>query len=97
MDHCRSLEVRLPRDPKPAFKQLGGSNIDAFNQTLADQTLNTLWLGHSDDEQRQKLSLAACAALMGARLRDELEGMLVPLPRISHLASAAADGRQQFC
>jgi hypothetical protein len=83
----RIVEVSLPRDPKPEFKQLGGSDIDEFNLSLADQTLNALWLAHTDDKQHQKQSLAACAVLIGAKLRDELEGMLVSQMIACHAAS----------
>ena len=71
------MEIHLSRNPKPELKQIGGSDYDAFNQVLADQTMNALWLGHSDDPARQKQALAATAALMGGKPRDELEGMLV--------------------
>ena len=71
----------LPRQPAPEFKKLGGSDYDQFNQTLADQTVSALWLGDADEKQRQKQSVAACAALIGAQPRDELEGMLVSLFR----------------
>jgi hypothetical protein len=36
----RTVEVCLPRDPKPEFKQLGGSDSDHFNQMLANGNLN---------------------------------------------------------
>ncbi|MFO1075872.1 MAG: hypothetical protein U1E17_24840 [Geminicoccaceae bacterium] len=71
------VEVTLERNPKPEMKQIGGSDYDAFNQVLADQTMNALWLGHSDDPARQKQALAAAAALIGGKPRDEIEGMLI--------------------
>jgi hypothetical protein len=71
-------EVFIRRSPPPAeFKELGGSEVDAFNQDLADAALHTLWTAHSDEEQRERQDQAATAALMGAKPRDELEGMLV--------------------
>src|SRR3954451_12755947 len=71
------VEVVLPRDPKPEFKPLGGSDFDDFTQTLANQTLATLWVANSDEEQRNRQYLAATAALIGAKPQDELEGMLI--------------------
>ena len=83
----RTVEVCLPRDPKPEFRQLGGSDSDHFNQMLANQTLNALWVAHSDDDQRNRQFLAACAALIGAKPQNELEGMLVSQMIACHAAS----------
>ena len=71
---ARRTEVLIPRSPTPELKQLGGSDSDHFNQTLAHQTLAALWVANSDDDQRNRQYLAATAALIGAKLQDELEG-----------------------
>src|SRR5262245_28604747 len=71
------IEVVLPRPTTPEFKQLGGSDSDDFNQTLANQTIATLWTANSDEEQRNRQYLAVAAALIGAKPHDELEGMLI--------------------
>src|SRR3954451_23497838 len=84
------VEVVLPRPTKPEFKQLGGSDSDHFNQQLANQTLATLWTANSDEEQRNNQYLAATAALIGAKLQDELEGMLV-----SQMIAVHIDEREQ--
>src|SRR3954451_4630144 len=84
------VEVVLPRDPKPEFKPLGGSDFDDFNRTLANQTLATLWTANSDEEQRNRQYLAATAALIGAKPQDELEGMLVSQMIACHSASMEA-------
>jgi hypothetical protein len=73
----RTVEVVIPRPTKPEFKQLGGSDSDHFNQLLADQTLNTLWVPRADEEQRDRQYLAATAAMIGAKPQNELEGMLI--------------------
>jgi hypothetical protein len=73
----RTVEVVIPRPTKPEFKQLGGSDSDHFNQLLADQTLNTLWVARADEEQRDRQYLAATAAMIGAKPQNELEGMLI--------------------
>ena len=83
----RTVEVCLPRDPKPEFKQLGGSDSDHFNQTLANQTLGALWVAHSDDQERNRQYLAASAALIGAKPQTELEGMLISQMIACHAAS----------
>jgi hypothetical protein len=54
---------------------------------LANQTLDALWVAHSDDDRRNRQSLAACAALIGAKPQNELEGMLVSQMIACHAAS----------
>ena len=77
----------IPRPTKPEFKQLGGSDSDHFNQMLATQTLATLWVANSDDEQRNRQYLAATATMIGAKPADELEGMLISQMIACHAAS----------
>ena len=83
----RNVEVVIPRPTKPEFKQLGGSDSDHFNQMLATQTLATLWVANSDDEQRNRQFLAATATMIGAKPADELEGMLISQMIACHAAS----------
>ena len=83
----RNVEVVIPRPTKPEFKQLGGSDSDHFNQMLATQTLATLWVANSDDEQRNRQYLAATATMIGAKPADELEGMLISQMIACHAAS----------
>src|SRR5215212_6202998 len=83
----RNVKVVLPRPVKAAFKRLGGSDSDHFNQLLADQTLNALWVANSDDEQRDRQYLAATAARIGAKPENELEGMLISQMIACHAAS----------
>ena len=84
---ARTVKVMLPRPAKPEFKQLGGSDSDHFNQLLADQTLQALWVAHADDEQRDRQYLAATAAMIGAKPQNELEGMLIAQMVACHAAS----------
>src|SRR3954447_18050267 len=81
------IAVVLPRPTKPEFKRLGGSDSDHFNQTMANQTLATLWTANSDEEQRNRQYLAATAALIRAKPQDELEGMLISQMIAVHSAS----------
>jgi hypothetical protein len=48
---------------------------------------NTLWLAHSDLEARQQQSQAACAALIGIKPTDEIEGMLAAQMVATHSAA----------
>ena len=83
----RTVHVMLPQPAKPEFKQLGGSDSDHFNQLLADQTLQALWIAHSDEEQRDRQYLAATAAMIGAKPENELEGMLIAQMVACHSAT----------
>jgi hypothetical protein len=64
--------VTLPGTLKP----IGGSMSDDWNSILANQTCNSLWLRHSDEEDRDRQLGAAVAALIGIGPKDEMEGMI---------------------
>ena len=65
-----------PDDLKGALKSIGGSQSDNWNNILANQAVETLWLKNSDEETRFKQYGATVAVLIGIGPRDELEGML---------------------
>lgn len=84
----RSLKfVGNPEDLEPTLKQLGGSQSDHWNNVLANQTLNTLWVSHSDDEVRDRQISATAAGLVGIAPRDELEGMMAAQLIAAHNAA----------
>jgi hypothetical protein len=68
--------VGNPEALKPTLKQLGGSQSDDWNNILTNQTLNTLWLGHSSNEAKDRQFSATAAALVGIGPQDEIEGMI---------------------
>ena len=76
-----------PDDLKGNLKRIGGSQSDHWNATLADQTLQALWLKHSDSERRDKQFRANVAALVGIGPKDELEGMMAAQLIAAHNAS----------
>jgi hypothetical protein len=43
-----------PSQETPRLKELGGSQSDAWNNILINQTIQTLWLKHSSHEERDK-------------------------------------------
>src|SRR4051812_13167950 len=69
------IEAKSPSQEKGRLKLLGGSASDAFNSTLANQVVRTLWLDHADADECDKLRSAAVAGLVGIAPKDELEGM----------------------
>jgi hypothetical protein len=64
-----------PKDRKGRLKRLGGSQSDHWNNVLANQTVNALWLA-KDAETRQRQYSATAAALSGIEPKDEVEGMI---------------------
>jgi hypothetical protein len=68
--------VENPDHGKGKLKRFGGSVSDTFNNVLATQAINSLWLKNSDAEGQDKLMSAALAAMAGIAPKDELEGML---------------------
>ena len=74
-------------DLKGALKHLGGSRSDDWNNILANQAINTLWLKHSDEETRDQQYDAILFALIGIGPRDELEGMIVAQLLAAHNAA----------
>jgi hypothetical protein len=72
---------------KGRLKQIGGSRSDDWNNILANQTVQALWLKHSDPETRDKQYGATVAALVGVGPKDELEGMIAAQLIAAHNAA----------
>src|SRR4051812_33568861 len=70
------LQVRPPEARRGTLKALGGSSDDDFNNVLANQVVQALWLANSDEDERGRQMQAAVSALLGVQPRGELEGML---------------------
>lgn len=64
-----------PEDRKGRLKKVGGSQSDNWNNTLANQAVQAMWLKNSSPEERDRQLGATIAALMGIAPKDELEGM----------------------
>jgi hypothetical protein len=65
-----------PDDLKGTLKRIGGSQSDHWNNILVNQTIQTLWIKHSEKEALDRQYSAAVAALVGISPKDELEGMM---------------------
>jgi hypothetical protein len=91
MTKKQSIQVHGP-DPnaKPSpQKYIAGSNYENFNLILANQAIQSLWIGSRDEDDRQKLAEGCLEALAGIAPRDEIEGMLAAQMVACH--SAAMD------
>ena len=76
-----------PDDRKGRLKKIGGSQSDHWNNTLAHQAVQALWVKNSSAEERDKQLSATVAALMGIAPKDELEGMIAAQLIAAHNAA----------
>lgn len=76
-----------PEDRKGRLKDIGGSQSDHWNNTLANQALQALWLKNSSPEDRDRQLSATIAALSGIEPKDELEGMMAAQLIAAHNAA----------
>jgi hypothetical protein len=76
-----------PENQNGNLKVVGGSQSDHWNNTLANQAAQALWLKNSSPEERHKQLNATLAALMGIAPKDELEGMMAAQLIAAHNAA----------
>jgi hypothetical protein len=69
------------------LQSIGGSKSDDWNNILADQIIQTLWLKNSDQEQQSMQYGAAIDGLIGIGPKDEIEGMIVAQLLAAHSAA----------
>jgi hypothetical protein len=82
-----TVVVNDPDDLKGALKHIGGSQSNRWNNILANQAVETLWLKNSDEETRYEQYGATVAGLVGIAPRDELEGMIAAQLLAAHNAA----------
>jgi hypothetical protein len=76
-----------PELHKGKLKAIGGLRSDDWNHVLANETINSLWLKHSDENGRKRQMGGAISGLIGIAPKDELEGMLAVQLIASHTAA----------
>jgi hypothetical protein len=76
-----------PDDRRGRLKNIGGSKSDHWNNILANQAVQALWLKNSSSEERDKQFSAVISALAGIAPRDELEGMMAAQLVAAHNAA----------
>jgi hypothetical protein len=82
-----TVVINDSEDLKGNLKRVGGSQSDNWNNILANQTVQTLWLAQSDDETRRIQCSAAVAALIGIGPKDEIGGMIASQLLAAHHAA----------
>src|SRR5687767_7662922 len=85
--NAKTVVADDPEDRKGRLKCIGGSQSDRWNNTLANQAMQALWMKNSDAETRDKQVSATVAALMGIAPKDELEGMMAAQLVAAHNAA----------
>jgi hypothetical protein len=88
-------------DRKGRLKTVGGSKSDHWNNTLANQAIQALWVKNSSAEERDRQLNATIDALIGIAPKDELEGMMAAQLVAAHNAAMecyrrAMIGEQSF-
>jgi hypothetical protein len=86
-EKAKTVLANDPEDQTGALKRIGGSQSDHWNNLLANQAAQALWIKNSDAETYDKQLSATVAALVGIGPRDELEGMLAAQLIASHNAA----------
>ena len=76
-----------PNDRKGTLKNIGGSQSDHWNNILANQVVQALWVKNSDKNERDRQLSAAVAALIGIAPKGELEGMMAAQLIAAHNAA----------
>lgn len=97
----KSGSTSIADDHKGRLRNIGGSLSDHWNNILANQALQALWVNNSSSEEREKQKAATVAALVGIGPKDELEGMMAAQLVASHNAAMecyrrAMIGEQSF-
>jgi hypothetical protein len=69
------------------LRSIGGSQSDHWNNILANQALQSVWLKHSDQDTRDRQYGAVVAALASIGPKDEIEGMIAAQLIAAHNAA----------
>jgi hypothetical protein len=85
-----NMTIAITNDPKDwrgILRCVGGSRSDHWNNTIINQTVQTLSTKHSNEETRNQQCEAAVAGLIGIGPKDELEGMIAAQLIAAHNAA----------
>jgi hypothetical protein len=83
----KTIMVGKPQDQQGRLKDIGGSKSDDWNNVIANQVAQTLWVANSNEAESETQYQAAFFGLMGIGPKDELEGMMAAQLVASHNAA----------
>src|SRR5207248_99288 len=86
-EKAKTVVANDPDDLKGTLKRIGGSQSDHWNNILANQAVNSLWVKNSDENTRDRQYSATVAGLGGIGPKDELEGMIAAQLLAAHNAA----------
>jgi hypothetical protein len=86
-DAPKTVVAGDPDDRKGRLKNVGGSQSDHWNNILANQAIQALWMKNSNPEELDRQVSATIAALMGIGPKDELESMMAAQLIAAHNAA----------
>jgi hypothetical protein len=95
------VHVHDPSKFTGKLKAIGGSMSDDWNNILANQAVQTVWLKNSTADEARRQRHAVIDGLVGIRPRDDLEGMMAAQLIAAHNAAMecyrrAMIGEQSF-
>jgi hypothetical protein len=76
-----------PKDHQGRLRFIGGSASDHWNNILVNQATRSLWVGLSEEEERDRQRSATVVALAAIGPKDELEGMIAAQLLAAHNAT----------
>jgi hypothetical protein len=83
----KTLVTNVLEDREGRLKSIGGSQSDHWNNILANQAMQTLFLKNSSPEEQDKQLTATVAALVGIAPKDEFEAMMAAQLLAAHNAA----------
>lgn len=83
---AEEAKANLAAAPGP-LSDIGGSQLDAWNDRVVNDTVEALWVKNSNESTRNQQYSAAIAGLIGIAPKDELEGMMAAQLIAAHSAT----------
>ena len=82
-----SMLVNDNDDLEGKLRSIGGPRSDRWNNVLANQAVQALWIKNSSPEERDEQWSATVDALFGIGPKDEMEGMMAAQLIAAHNAA----------
>ena len=76
-----------PKDLQGRLRFIGGSASDHWNGILVNQATSSLWVAHSEEDERDRQRTATVVALAAIGPKDELEAMMAAQLLAAHNAT----------
>ena len=84
---AKVVQAHAPNDMRGQLKHVAGSMSDPWNNVVANQAINTIWLGAKTEADQDKAIDGTIQAMVGIGPKDEIEGMLAAQLVATHNAA----------